>query len=122
MAAALSLAARAPCGAFIERAFDSLPTQLPDMPGWRPDPKGGFIRIPPPAEPEPEPEALPYGWMEDKDGTGLVRIPDEQLPPPFRPGYWCKIANLSQDTDKNGLIVEVLDTKPDPDIGAVEIR
>ena len=92
------------------------------MPGWRPDPKGGFIRIPPPPEPEPKPEPLPYGWKVDPDGTGLVRIPDEQLPPPFRPGYWCKIVSLSQDIDKNGLIVEILDTRPDPDLRAVEIR
>ena len=70
--------------------------QLADMPGWRADPTGGFIRIPPPPEPKVKPPALPYGWKADPDGTGLVRIPDHELPAPHRPGVWCKVVGLKE--------------------------
>ena len=83
--------------------------QLKDMPGWRADPTGGFIRLPPPPEPDPADE-IEYGWEPDPDGSGaLVRIPDERLPAPFRKGIWCRIDGLTKHTEKNGLIVEVVD-------------
>lgn len=80
--------------------------------GWKVDPTGGFIKLPPPA---PEPEPIPYGWKEDPDGTGLIRIPDDELPPLPRKGYWCTITGLTKNTDMNGMVVEVKKPEVDPD-------
>ena len=96
--------------------------ELPDMPGWRLDPKGGYIRLPPPPEPEPGAPVLEYGWKYDPDGSGsLIRMSDAELPAPFRPGVWCKIAGLEKDQEKNGITVEVITTVEDRD-GTVEIK
>lgn len=52
-------------------------------------------------------EEPPYGWRADPDGTGFIRIPEDQLPPMPRKGIWCKITGLSTNTDMNDCIVEV---------------
>jgi hypothetical protein len=80
----------------------------------------GFVRIPAP-EPEPETDPLKdplWGWKKDEDGVGYVRMPDDQLPPIPRKGTWCKIINLTQKTDMNGCIVEVISEND----GLVEIQ
>lgn len=96
---------------------------IPPAPdGWKIDPDGtGYILVPPPPPPPPGPEAIPYGWKEDPDGSGLIRIPDEELPPPPRAGYWCKLKDLQQNTDMNGLLVELLTLEPDKD-GIVQVQ
>lgn len=98
---------------------------MPGEPGpWRPDPKGGgFIRDPPPKEPEPpkDPSKDPlYGWKKDPEGTGYVRMDADEIPPIPRAGVWCQVVGLKQATDKNGLIVKVKG-EPDSD-GTVEIE
>ena len=50
-----------------------------------------------------------------------MRIPENEMPAPFRPGIWCKITGLKQNTEMNDMIVEVTDTKIG-DEGTVEIR
>ena len=98
-----------PCAQLTHVYYSLTLAQLKDMPGWRADPTGGFIRLPPPPEPDPADE-IEYGWEPDPDGSGaLVRIPDERLPAPFRKGIWCRIDGLTKHTEKNGLIVEVVD-------------
>ena len=38
-----------------------------------------------------------------------MRIPEDELPPPHRPGTWCKIVGLQTNTDLNGSFVQLLD-------------
>ena len=51
---------------------------------------------------------------------GLIRIPDESCPR-RRAGYWCKLKDLKQNTDIDGLLVELITLEPDKD-GIVQVQ
>jgi hypothetical protein len=92
--------------------------EAPGMPDWRRAPDGiGFVKLAPgdPGNGRPieSDDALPFGWIEDPDGTGITRLPADDERVPTQPGYWAKLVDLDRNWDMNGLLVEIVNMEPD---------